>query len=104
MAQLGKRPAGIIVTKITKKKTYSEAEIFRHIEKRSGEYDEAEKIMLPDPYADGWQLRTIGEAFKDLKMEVAPIRLKTRQERFELIKLGWKDADAYLKRMEMNKK
>ena len=105
MAILGRRRSGVIVTSVTKKRSgYSEAEIFRHIEGRSGEYDDFERVALPDPYADGWQVRIAGKPLESLKMEIAKTRLKTRQERFKLMRIGWRDADSYLKRMEANKR
>ena len=65
-----------------------EDDVYAYIDSRSGEYDEREKLIMDDPYVDGWEWFTEGKQLEDWK----PSRWLSRQskeERRRLFELGF---------------
>ena len=66
-------------------------DVYQYLEAHSGEYNEEEKKMMNDPYADGWEWNTAGLKLKDYQPS-RWLSKKNKAEHARLFKLGFKDA------------
>jgi hypothetical protein len=70
----------------------SEQDPYAYLEARSGEYNEEEKKMISDPYADGWAWHDSG---KHLTAFVVSrwLSSKAKAEFTKLFEMGFRDAE-----------
>jgi len=66
-------------------------DVYQYLEAHSGEYNDEEKKMINDPYADGWAWRTSGQRLKDYEPS-RWLSAKNKAETAGLFKMGFKDA------------
>jgi len=94
----GMRPFGITATPVRQNRSdYKDVEIMRYIKDRSGKYDATEKIMISDPYVDGWEMYEAGVLLSEIHVSKDKVHKAVYEENKRLIFLGWRDARSTIK-------
>ena len=76
--------------------TKSKQDKYAYLESRSGEYDERERQIMDDPYADGWAWYDNGMMLSEWKVS-RWLSGKSKAEQTRLFEMGFYDAEAYEK-------
>ena len=71
--------------------TKSKQDIYSYLDRHSGEYDDTERKILIDPYADGWDWRETGKPLSAWKPQKW-LSKAAKAEQNRLFTMGFNDA------------
>lgn len=108
MIVAGRRVTGAVLrpmiptTSQIRAKNFDEEDIIAYIAPRSGEYDEIERVIVYDPYADGWRMYDENKPIEATDEPPSHMKHSIRQTSGRLRRKGWMDAQEYAERKAAN--